>query len=119
MRVWRGEYSRHQGGVDGLEEGGGQGQESTQIATDAGAQGEDAGEQSHDAKEEGNQHEGEHEAGHQEVGVVVVDEVLRHPLLGVKGPVRGGIKRVCRMDIGVVLVSADSDAAVDTADVPI
>ena len=113
------EHSRHQGGVDGLEERCHQGQESTQIAPDAGAQSEDAGEKSHDAKEECDQHEGEHEAGHQKVRAMMIKEALRNTLLGVEGPVRGGIKRVCRVNIGVVLISASSDTVLDTADIPI
>lgn len=109
----------HQGSVDSLEKHGDHSHEATQIATKSGAQSQQTSKQSEYSKAEGDEHEGEHESGHEEVVVMVGDEVVRDVDVGVEGAMRRRIKGEGRMDFGIGLISTNGAAIFSTADIPI
>jgi len=110
---------RHQGYLNDLEKHGNHGQKTTQIAANSSAQCQKPSEERAYSKEERNEHECKHEPSHVEIVAMVIDKVARDVYCCVEGAMRGWVKRICRMNIRIVLITTDGAAILYTADIPV
>lgn len=104
------EHSGHQAGGDDLEEQCHPGHERREIASNAGAHGQEAGEEGHHGEEESDDQEGEDEPRSQEV-VLRSDERGRDIGRGVKVPVAGRVKWEVGIRFSTLALPIGIDAA--------